>query len=316
MMKKIYLIIVISFVFTDVRAQWTTGTGNINNTNTGNVGIGNSSPAAKLDVNGNINSPSYMSSGMGFYMETTKEGINNSAGTGYLSFRTNSIDNRMVIDPNGNVGIGTATPITRLDVDGGNAGIYNTGGATSLAIGSSITGKTYIVLSTSADAGGYGTIQSISASGSLFGNTVINPTSGNVLIGKTAQLNTTYILDVAGDVRANEIVVNATGADFVFDPSYRLYPLSGLEKYIEDNHHLPEIASAKQMQADGLNVGENQVKLLQKVEELTLYTIASDKQIKDAKALLSQQQLILKAQQYQINLLIKQVAELTNAKAK
>ncbi|MDB5089985.1 MAG: hypothetical protein JWR09_3979 [Mucilaginibacter sp.] len=111
---------------------------------------------------------------------------------------------------------------------------------------------------------------------------------GNVLMGKSSQVNAAYKLDVAGNVRANQLVVNTTGADFVFDPSSRLYPLSSLEKYIEQNHHLPEIASAKQMQADGLNVGENQVKLLQKVEELTLYLIEKDKEVKELKDRLAQ----------------------------
>lgn len=112
---------------------------------------------------------------------------------------------------------------------------------------------------------------------------------GNVLIGENSQNNPAYKLDVNGNVRANGIVVNNTGADFVFAPSYRLSSLSNLKKYIEQNHHLPEIASAKQMQVNGLNLGDNQIKLLQKVEELTLYTIAADNQIKEAKATIEEQ---------------------------
>jgi len=104
---------------------------------------------------------------------------------------------------------------------------------------------------------------------------------GSVLIGKSSQVNTSYILDVAGNARANEVVVNTTGADFVFGPSYKLPSLSSLEKYIRYNHHLPEIAPAKQMQAEGLSLGENETKLLQKVEELTLYIIELNKQLKE-----------------------------------
>jgi hypothetical protein len=105
--------------------------------------------------------------------------------------------------------------------------------------------------------------------------------NGNVLIGKPSQANPIYKLDVGGSVRANKIVVNADGADFVFDLAYELHSLSFVKKYIEQNHHLPEIPSAKQMHTDGLNLGDNQVKLLQKVEELTLYLIQKDKEIKD-----------------------------------
>jgi len=105
--------------------------------------------------------------------------------------------------------------------------------------------------------------------------------NGTVFIGTPISFSSTYLLNVNGFVRANEVVVNTSGADFVFKPSYKLYPLSDLKKYIDRNHHLPEIASAKQMQAEGIKVGENEVKLLQKVEELTLYLIDADKKDKE-----------------------------------
>ena len=120
---------------------------------------------------------------------------------------------------------------------------------------------------------------------------------GNLLIGKTSQTNTAYKLDVNGTIRGNGVIVNTTGADFVFKPSYKLASLPELKNYIDLNHHLPGIASATEMQAKGLDLGENQVKLLQKVEELTLYTIASDKQISQEQALISQQKETLAQQQ-------------------
>jgi hypothetical protein len=122
---------------------------------------------------------------------------------------------------------------------------------------------------------GYGVFQT--------GGGDINYFAGNVLIGKTTQVNTGYILDVNGNIRSNQIVVNTTGADFVFAPNYKMYSLPALKKYLDKNHHLPEIPSAKQMQAEGLNVGDHQIKLLQKVEELTLYLIEKDNEIKDEK---------------------------------
>ena len=82
-----------------------------------------------------------------------------------------------------------------------------------------------------------------------------------------------YKLNVAGNVRANQITVNTTGADFVFEKDYHLKSLNSVEKYIATNHHLPEIASAKNMIANGADLGELNRKLLQKVEELTLYLI-------------------------------------------
>lgn len=107
----------------------------------------------------------------------------------------------------------------------------------------------------------------------------INSDNGNVLIGKVAQANTTYKLDVAGKIRADKLVVNTTGADFVFDPTYNLLPLPELGKYITQHRHLPGIQPAREMQQEGLDVGQNQTKLLQKIEELTLYIIELNKKV-------------------------------------
>jgi hypothetical protein len=142
--------------------------------------------------------------------------------------------------------------------------------------------------------------------------------NGNVLIGQTAsngqpgQTNSAYKLDVAGGVRANSIVVNTTGADFVFDPSYKLNTLPALKEYIDQNHHLPEIASAKEMQKNGLNVGENQIKLLQKVEELTLYLIDKDKQLNDEKDIIGKQQQEIDQLKQQMQQLITEVKKSKN----
>ncbi len=112
---------------------------------------------------------------------------------------------------------------------------------------------------------------------------VVITNSGNFLIGKTSQANTLYKLDVGGDVRANKIVVNTTGADFVFEPHYHLIPLNQLEQFVKQYHHLPGIETANTMQKDGVDVGENQTKLLQKIEELTLYIIELKKEVDELK---------------------------------
>ena len=90
-----------------------------------------------------------------------------------------------------------------------------------------------------------------------------------------------YKLDVAGIIRAHEVKVNTnTGADFVFAEDYALRPLNEVSDFIQTNKHLPEIPSAADMVANGLDMGEFQIKLLQKIEELTLYVIEQDKQLK------------------------------------
>lgn len=93
-----------------------------------------------------------------------------------------------------------------------------------------------------------------------------------------------YKLDVCGTIRAKEIKVDILGGcDFVFEKDYKLLGLDDLEYYVNTNKHLPEIASEKEMIENGLNMKDFQLKLLQKIEELTLYTIEQNKEIKNLK---------------------------------
>jgi len=84
-----------------------------------------------------------------------------------------------------------------------------------------------------------------------------------------------------GKITAEEILVEAQGntADFVFEPNYKLRDLSEVENYILTNKHLPDIPSATQMEAQGVNLAEMNKLLLQKVEELTLYTISQEEKL-------------------------------------
>ena len=89
-------------------------------------------------------------------------------------------------------------------------------------------------------------------------------------------------MDVIGIIRACELRINATGCDYVFDKKYKLRSLSELEKYIKTNKHLPDVASAKEMETkEGYPVGEMQSILLKKIEELTLYVIEQNKRIEE-----------------------------------
>ena len=89
----------------------------------------------------------------------------------------------------------------------------------------------------------------------------------------------TLTLDVFGTIHAHEVKVDNTGQpDFVFAPTYRLRPLTEVEKYVKANNHLPEIPSAAEVAQNGLSLGDMQNKLLQKVEELTLYMIELKKE--------------------------------------
>nr|WP_320120069.1 hypothetical protein [uncultured Marinifilum sp.] len=112
--------------------------------------------------------------------------------------------------------------------------------------------------------------------------------NGQVAIGsKTIDPN--YLLDVEGIIRAEEIKVESTGgADFVFEEDYKLKSLEEVEQFVQENKHLPDIPSAKKMEEEGIGLSEMNKLLLQKVEELTLYTITQQKTIKKQKNLLQQ----------------------------
>lgn len=99
---------------------------------------------------------------------------------------------------------------------------------------------------------------------------------GQVGIGTTIHSDQDTKLTVAGRIHAQEVKVTAgagTGADFVFEEDYDLPNIEQVADYIRMHKHLPDIQSAAEMQEQGLDLGEMQIKLLQKIEELTLYVI-------------------------------------------
>ncbi len=119
-------------------------------------------------------------------------------------------------------------------------------------------------------------------SATLTGNWMVQGTGtsyfdGNLGVGTTTTGN--YRLNVAGGIRADSVIVNTTGADFVFGKNYHAMSLDNLGKYIKAHKHLPGIPTAVEMQKGGVSVGSLQTKLLQKVEELTLYVVRENKKI-------------------------------------
>jgi hypothetical protein len=102
--------------------------------------------------------------------------------------------------------------------------------------------------------------------------------SGNVGIG-TEDISDGYALNVNGKIRSTEVKVYTGWADYVFNNDYQLMPLEDVEDYIKTNKHLPGIKSAKQIESEGLDVGKTSSKLMEKIEELTLYMIDANKKI-------------------------------------
>jgi hypothetical protein len=115
--------------------------------------------------------------------------------------------------------------------------------------------------------------------------------SGNVGIGtndptEKLEVNGKVIIHdeawIEGKVTAEEIEVKAdVWRDFVFYDSYKLKPLNEVEAFIKKNKHLPDVPSEAQVLEEGINLGEMDAVLLQKIEELTLYIIEQEKRIEE-----------------------------------
>jgi hypothetical protein len=112
---------------------------------------------------------------------------------------------------------------------------------------------------------------------------------GNVGIGVGVDHTFEHKLEVCGTIRSKELIVEINQwCDYVFAKNYALRPLSDLESYILSNGHLPEVPSEQEVLENGIAVGGMNAILLKKIEELTLYMIAVDKENQRLSALVNQ----------------------------
>jgi hypothetical protein len=173
-----------------------------------------------------------------------------------------SLTERFRITSAGNVGIGSAAPPYLLTIRGNGA----SGLATIAIQDSSNSDKEWRIDQSGGDF-------RITESGVV--EALRLQAGGNVGIGIT---NPSYKLQVSGTVRATSFISDTTTyADFVFDDDYNLPALSEVEAHIAEHGHLPDIPSEAEAMAHGIDLGDMQVKLLQKIEELTLHTIRQEK---------------------------------------
>ncbi|KUG12709.1 hypothetical protein BEI02_12950 [Elizabethkingia sp. HvH-WGS333] len=221
---------------------------------------------------------------------------------GELNFPTGIITN------NGNVGIGTTNP---ENIEGWNK-VMEIKGTTDSKLITSTTDVTTGIWSHnygffSAPTGGIAGTHS-NHPYSLITNKIARMTiasDGNIGIGTIKPQNK---LDVNGTVHSKEVKVDMAGwADFVFQKDYRLPTLEEVEQHINEKGYLPNVPNTKEVIENGLLLGENQKLLLQKIEELTLYSIEQNKQNKELFHLVEKQQ-------EQIKNLEKNIQQSTNTK--
>ncbi len=291
---------------------------------TGNVGIGTAAPAGKLQVqNSNWDlltatytldigvNPSPVTGGWARALRVVSasgstdgvdggafgvNGFNATPNYVYMSIPTTSTSpigynstKILTLDNSGNVGIGTIAPGLRAHILGPVGFPATSGTAQTGILRLQGTGNS-AVLDFGVN-GGAGAALQVTSNGNLALTypLLLNANGGNVGIGTTSP---DQKLTVNGTIHSSEVIVdtNIPTPDYVFDKTYDLPTLTSVKNYIDKNHHLSEIPSAAEVAKNGQRVGEMNMLLLKKVEELTLYMIERDKQDEKKAAQLTEQQ--------------------------
>ena len=280
-------------------------TGDIAVDNNGNVGIGKTNPGQILDISKSIsgglgptfrltnpNTTVNTESDIEFYTDHStgkiqfiRTGYSNSpADIAFSTYRddTHGVTEALRIQSTGFVGIGTTSPVDKLTITDGVTPYPTVTGEmlqikrnTSNGLASAVTS---ICIGNNSNAfrmayGGTSDRLGFVDGGAIERLSILN--GGKIGIGT---INPQSLLAVKGTITAQEIVVTTTGwSDFVFKKNYNLKPLNEVENYIKTNKHLEGIPTEKDVKAKGVAMGDMQAKLLQKIEELTLYTVELNK---------------------------------------
>ncbi len=187
----------------------------------------------------------------------------------------------MMISTDGEVGIGTGTsaPSAKLHVKGGNLIMEKSG--MQLEMNSTMAGNGWFGTATN-HALNIATNNKIRVTIKADGNIFMGFDDATLPIPTPSQtVLDNYDLFVHKGVLSEDFALApvAEWADYVFEKNYKLKPLSDVERFINANQHLPGIPSAAEVKKDGYSVKDINIKFLEKIEELTLYTIEQEKKI-------------------------------------
>ncbi len=171
-------------------------------------------------------------------------------------------DHSLYVSGSGNIGLGTSIPDAKLHVPSGEVRIP---GGTASANGWPTHFRWF------ADGRNY-----------IRGTTLMADDGGSVGIGTSAPASKLHVN--GGDIRVSggsfiDDGVTLFAPDYVFEPDYDLMPLAELAAFVRAEKHLPNVPKAAEIRASGLNLSQFQMRLLEKIEELTLYTLAQQEQI-------------------------------------
>lgn len=261
-------------------------------TENGQVGIGTTAPSSALTINGanpilqlqnnDIDKGFLQISG-----DNIKIGTNLSNNTGNVIIRTNGVD-RMNVDEGGSVTIGDANDgyllinsdqpgVTLQKSNLTHANIYVDDNTGDFIIEKTIQGNGRMVLR---PAQGAGHSVYINENGQFNFGTGLHPNG--------------YRFSIEGNVIATGFTTQsvANWPDYVFEKNYRLRPLNEVNEFIRANKHLPGIPSAAEIEKEGLELTDISKKLMEKVEELTLYILQQQEQIDELKKLVQAQRKI------------------------